>query len=75
MDVVALGEENFVLIKEVIHWKQCLLAMKDTWEISYDILYGFTTTGGSWEMLIYGSTLFQLVDRMEILIDWCGARG
>ncbi|KAF8475916.1 hypothetical protein BDZ91DRAFT_710578, partial [Kalaharituber pfeilii] len=60
VDVISVTEETYVLVVEAKRsfvgkaMRQCLLAMKDMRDNNgKGTVYGFTTTGVSWQMIIY----------------------
>ncbi|RPA93678.1 hypothetical protein L873DRAFT_1815520, partial [Choiromyces venosus 120613-1] len=74
MDRVSVTEERFVLIIEGIRssageaMKQCLLSMKDMRDNNgTGVVYGFVTTGDTWQMLRNDGTSFQLSEKMHVL--------
>jgi hypothetical protein len=77
MDLISVTEENFVLIVEAKRssigkaMKQCLLAMKDARDSNggEGKMYGFVTTGESWQMVEYDGKLFRKTETMVVLFD------
>ncbi|KAF8533390.1 hypothetical protein BDD12DRAFT_865649, partial [Trichophaea hybrida] len=53
--------------------KQCLLSMKDMRDNNdAGEVYGFVTTGKSWQMLKYDGVSFQLSDEILVLFQTMG---
>ncbi|KAI5844493.1 hypothetical protein DFP73DRAFT_549515 [Morchella snyderi] len=77
MDLISVKERNYVLIIEAKKsslgdaMKQCLLSMKDARDNNGGgEVYGFVTTGESWQMLKYDGTSFQLSGKMDVVFPW-----
>jgi len=50
--------------------KQCLLALKDMGDINGDgKVYGFVTTGKSWQMVEYDGVSFRMTEEMIVLFS------
>ncbi|RPB12832.1 hypothetical protein P167DRAFT_605425 [Morchella conica CCBAS932] len=74
IDIISLTEEKFVMVVEAKRsnlgsaMKQLLLAMKDTWDINgQGTVYGFTTTGDSWQMVIYDGSTFEVTEDFKVM--------
>lgn len=79
VDLVSVTEEKFVFIVEAkrsslgLAMKQCLLSMKDAWDNNGGgILYGFVTTGESWQMIRYDGISFKITEKMDVLFGTMG---
>ncbi|RPB26528.1 hypothetical protein L211DRAFT_770070, partial [Terfezia boudieri ATCC MYA-4762] len=79
VDLVSVAEERFVLIVEAKRsslgqaMKQCLLAMKDMRDNNGEgEVYGFVTTGESWQVVIYDGVTFQLSGKVDLVFPWMG---
>jgi hypothetical protein len=73
-DLISVKEEKFILVVEANRsslgqaMKQCLLSMKDMSDNNCGgEVYGFVTTGKSWQMLRYDGASFHMTDEMVVL--------
>lgn len=78
-DLAELESEDFMFVVETKlpnlgqGIKQCVLAMKDMHgNNGSGLVYGFATTGKSWQMLKYDGNSFQLSEEMMILFSRMG---
>ncbi|KAI5839536.1 hypothetical protein DFP73DRAFT_561246, partial [Morchella snyderi] len=76
MDLISVKESNYVLIIEATKaslgdaMKQCLLSMKDARDNNGGgEVYGFVTTGESWQMLKYDGASFQITRKIDVLFQ------
>ncbi|KAF8472011.1 hypothetical protein BDZ91DRAFT_717027 [Kalaharituber pfeilii] len=75
VDRITYKEERFILIVESNQsslgqaLKQCLLALKDMGDNNGDgsKVYGFVTTGKSWQMIEYDGKSFRMTEEMIVL--------
>lgn len=80
VDLISVMEEKFVLIIEAKRsslaqaLKQCLLSMKDMRDNNGGgKVYGFLTTGESWQMARYDGTSFTLTDSFIVTFRTMGS--
>ena len=76
MDLISVEEEKYVFIVEAKRSslgkaiRQCALAMKDMGDYNGEgKVYGFVTTGESWQMLKYDGKVFRKTNSIVVLFD------
>jgi len=76
MDLISVEEEKYVLIVEAKRSslgkaiRQCALAMKDMRDYNGEgKVYGFVTTGESWQMLEYDGKVFRKTNNLVVLFE------
>jgi hypothetical protein len=69
MDLISVAKDKFVFVVEAKRssvgeaMKQLLLAMKDARDINNGgAVYGFTTTGDIWQMVVYNGESFEVTE-------------
>lgn len=75
VDVISVTKERFILIIESKRsnigdaMKQCLLSVKDAYDNNNDkrIMYGFMTTGDSWQLVSYDGNIFKMSEDFKII--------
>ncbi|KAF8446507.1 hypothetical protein BGX38DRAFT_1271102 [Terfezia claveryi] len=74
MDIIPLTEKKFVLVIEakktnlVSAMKQLLLSLKDMRDRNgQGMVYGFTTTGDCWQMVIYDGSTFEVTEDFKVM--------
>jgi len=78
MDLVSVTQRNFVVIEAKKSplgeaMKQCLLALRDMQDNNGGgEVYGFITTGESWQMIRYDGISFEMTERMDVLFGKMG---
>lgn len=76
VDLISVTEEKFIFVIEGKRSsigkaiRQCLLAMKDMWDNNCDgKVYGFVTTGETWQMLEYDGKAFRKTNSFVVVFD------
>jgi len=76
VDFISVSEERYILVIEGKRSslgeakKQCLLAMKDMGDKNSGyMVYGFVTTGESWQMVKYDGASFQMSRKIDVLFN------
>ncbi|KAI5803265.1 hypothetical protein DFH27DRAFT_44381 [Peziza echinospora] len=79
VDLISVEEESFILIVEAkrsslgLAMKQCLLAMKDIRDNNANgKVYGFVTTGETWQMLEYDGKVLRKAESIVVLFETMG---
>lgn len=75
VDVINITQERFILIIESKRssigdaMKQCLLSVKDAYDNNNDgkNIYGFMTTGDSWQLVTYNGINFNMSEDFKII--------
>ena len=75
MDIISLMKEKFVLVIESKRsnlggaMKQLLLSLKDMRDLNgQGTVYGFTTTGDCWRMVIYDGSKFEVTEDFKVVL-------
>ena len=79
VDIISVANDKIVLVVEAKRdnmdkcLTQCLLAMRDAYDtnttnkINTDAVYGFTTEGVHWRLIIYDGKTFKMSDEMKTM--------
>ena len=76
MDIISVTEEKFVLVIEAktsnlgSAMKQLLLSLRDL--NGQGAVYGFTTTGDDWQMIIYDGSTFTTTEKFSVMFPSMG---
>lgn len=74
VDAIDIGEEKYIMIIEAKKaslaecFKQCILALKDSYDNNNDkkTVYGFLTTGVSWQLVTYNENEIKISDDIKV---------